>query len=162
MVWGKSTDWMYWIIQTLGHRSVVGGRSCMLLKDGIFLIRYGSNTKAAIIRRGLLEMRKFGQTFFGTVENETFFESCGVADLITTCAGGRNRRVAEAFVKTGKPIDVLEQELLHGQKLQGTLTAKEVHDFLAPRGLVNEFPLFETVYRICYENAPIESIVRDI
>ncbi|KAJ8651518.1 glycerol-3-phosphate dehydrogenase (NAD(+)) [Lichtheimia ornata] len=150
-------------------QDAVGVQLCGALKNVVAVgagfsdgLGYGSNTKAAIIRRGLLEMRKFGQTFFGTVENETFFESCGVADLITTCAGGRNRRVAEAFVKTGKPIDVLEQELLHGQKLQGTLTAKEVHDFLAPRGLVDEFPLFETVYRICYENAPIESIVRDI
>jgi len=117
---------------------------------------YGSNTKAAIIRLGLMEMRKFGQTFFGTVEDTTFFESCGVADLITTCSGGRNRKVA------GKPIDVLEKQMLNGQKLQGTLTAQEVHQFLSARKLTNEFPLFETVYRIIYENAPLESIVRDI
>jgi glycerol-3-phosphate dehydrogenase (NAD+) len=126
------------------------------------LISYGSNTKAAIIRLGLMEMRKFGQTFFGTVEDTTFFESCGVADLITTCSGGRNRKVAEAFAKTGKPIDVLEKQMLNGQKLQGTLTAQEVHQFLSAREMTKDFPLFETVYRIVYENAPLESIVRDI
>ena len=48
----------------------------------------------------------------------TYMESCGVADLITTCYGGRNRRVSEAFVKTGRPLVELEAEMLNGQKLQ--------------------------------------------
>ncbi|KAI8333683.1 glycerol-3-phosphate dehydrogenase [NAD+] [Chlamydoabsidia padenii] len=148
----------------------VGVQLCGALKNVVAVgagftdgLGYGSNTKAAIIRRGLVEMRKFGQMFFGDmVQTETFFESCGVADLITTCSGGRNRKVAEAFVTTGKPIDVLEKELLNGQKLQGTLSAAEVHEFLSARKMTAEFPLFNTVYRIVYENAPVESIVRDI
>ncbi|CEG71092.1 Putative Glycerol-3-phosphate dehydrogenase [NAD ] [Rhizopus microsporus] len=150
-------------------RDYVGVELCGALKNVVAVgagisdgLGYGSNTKAAIIRLGLMEMRKFGQTFFGTVEDSTFFESCGVADLITTCSGGRNRKVAEAFVRTGKPIDVLEKELLNGQKLQGTLTAQEVYEFLSPRKMTHEFPLFTTVYRIIYEGAPVESIVRDI
>ncbi len=51
----------------------------------------------------------------GTIE-ETFWDSAGIADLLTTCYGGRNRRCAEAFIKTGKSWPTLEKEMLGGQK----------------------------------------------
>ncbi len=68
------------------------------------------------MRIGLIETKNFCQEFFTDVLPETFLEeSAGVADLITSCLGGRNRKTAEAFVTTGKSFDELEREMLGGQ-----------------------------------------------
>ncbi|KAG8129408.1 putative Glycerol-3-phosphate dehydrogenase [NAD(+)] protein [Naja naja] len=121
---------------------------------------FGDNTKAAVIRLGLMEMIAFAKLFCkGPVTSSTFLESCGVADLITTCYGGRNRKVAEAFAKTGKSIEQLENEMLHGQKLQGPQTSAELHHILKPRNLTDKFPLFTAVYEICYKNKPVSEFI---
>jgi glycerol-3-phosphate dehydrogenase (NAD+) len=120
--------------------------------DGLGL---GDNTKAAVIRIGLKEMIRFCKTFYADgLQITTFFESCGIADLVTTCYGGRNRRVSEAFVKTGKSIEELEKELLNGQKLQGYETCYEVVTMLNTHGHEDRFPLFLAVYLIYKRDIP--------
>ena len=138
----------------------------------------GGNTKSALLRIGLVEMAKFGRLFFSGVRNRTWVESCGVADLITTCYGGRNRMCAEAFGKgrlaesegsviSGEECEErwhrIEKELLNGQKLQGTWTAKEVYVALESRErFVEKFPLFEKVYQISFEGRPVSEILDGI
>ena len=109
-------------------------------------LKYGTNTKAALIRIGAREMLQFIRQFSGAgASSDTMLESCGIADLITTCFGGRNRKCAEAFVLTGKEWHELEVELIGGQKLQGTLTCAEVHKMLERAGCTHQYPLFEMV-----------------
>jgi len=106
-------------------------------------------------------MMALGKELFPSVQTETFFESCGVADLITTCFGGRNRKVAEAFVQAGgnKSFDDLEKELLNGQKLQGVLTSHEVQEILHKHKIERKFPLFTTINRIVSRQIDVSKIV---
>jgi glycerol-3-phosphate dehydrogenase (NAD+) len=109
---------------------------------------WGDNAKAAVMRVGILEMVKFGKAFFGESSHTATFteESCGVADVITSCMGGRNFRCAKMAVQRGESVDEVERKELNGQKLQGTSTAYEVNSFLKSQGLEQDFPLFTAVH----------------
>jgi glycerol-3-phosphate dehydrogenase (NAD+) len=122
---------------------------------------FGDNTKAAVIRLGLMEMIKFAEVFYPAHDSRTFFESCGIADLVTTCYGGRNRKVAAAFsaAKGTKTIEDLEKEMLNGQKLQGPETAKEVNMLLKSKDMEERFPLFTSVHKICTGATSVESFI---
>lgn len=121
---------------------------------------WGDNAKAAIMRIGLMEMVKFGKEFFSeTVVTGTFTESsAGVADLITSCSGGRNFRCAKKAVEMGISVQEVEQQELNGQKLQGTTTAHEVNSFLKARGLESEYPLFTAVNDILLGRNTVDEI----
>ncbi len=89
-----------------------------------------------------MEMIKYAEVFYPGHQARTFFESCGVADLVTTCYGGRNRKVAAAFASTGRSIEDLEKEMLNGQKLQGPETAKELNLLLKSKNLLETYDFF--------------------
>ncbi|KAK1992224.1 glycerol-3-phosphate dehydrogenase [Colletotrichum falcatum] len=121
---------------------------------------WGDNAKAAIMRVGLLEMVNFGKEFFGeTVHTGTFTEeSAGVADLITSCSGGRNFRCAKMAVEEGLSVQEVEKRELNGQMLQGTSTAQEVNSFLKARGLEKKYPLFTAVHGILEGRYSVDDI----
>lgn len=96
-------------------------------------------------------MIKFVDVFYPGSKLSTFFESCGVADLITTCYGGRNRKVSEAFVKTGMSIKQLEDSMLNGQKLQGPITAEEVNYMLKSRKMEDKYFINKSFFLLCLE-----------
>eukprot|EP00667_Euglena_gracilis_P011223 EG_transcript_11451 len=126
--------------------------------DGLGL---GSNTKAAVMRIGLLEMLRFADMFYEGVRTQTLLESCGVADLITTCSGGRNRRIAEAMVRTGKPLATMEEELLQGQVL-GPLTARVVYQALKVARKQAEFPLFTAVHNFMCDTLKADEFLQTL
>ncbi|KAG4182225.1 hypothetical protein ERO13_A09G031100v2 [Gossypium hirsutum] len=164
--WVKLFSTPYFMVTPV--QDVEGVELCGTLKNVVAIaagfvdgLDMGNNTKAAIMRIGLREMRAFSKLLFSSVRDSTFFESCGVADVITTCLGGRNRKVAEAFARNGgkRSFDDLEAEMLQGQKLQGVSTAREVYEVLSHRGWLELFPLFATVHEICVGRLPPSAIV---
>ncbi|SOV78001.1 glycerol-3-phosphate dehydrogenase, putative [Plasmodium sp. gorilla clade G3] len=166
VIWQNLFDRTYFKVNCIQDKP--GVEICGALKNVIALgvgfidgLTASYNTKSAIIRIGLEEMKKFAKMFFPNVLDETFLDSCGLADLITTCLGGRNFKCAKEFAKRkGRDSwELIEAELLNGQKLQGIDTTKEVYDVLEYHQLKTEFPLICTIYEISFQKKNPCSII---
>ncbi|KAF8822606.1 putative glycerol-3-phosphate dehydrogenase (gpdh), partial [Cardiosporidium cionae] len=166
MIWQQLLDTPYFKIN--GVPDVAGVELCGAVKNVIALaagfcdgLNFGTNTKAAVIRQGFEELRRFATYFYTGLVEETFFDSAGIADTITTCFGGRNVKCAAEFVRCqgSKTWAMIEEEMLNGQKLQGTLTCEDVYKVLKHHNLIKEFPLFSATYRVAFEGCPATEIV---
>ncbi|CRH00018.1 glycerol-3-phosphate dehydrogenase, putative [Plasmodium relictum] len=166
-VWQHLFDTNYFKINCIQDKA--GVEICGALKNVVAMgvgfcegITNSYNTKSAIIRIGLEEMKRFAKIFFPNVLDETFLDSCGLADLITTCLGGRNLKCAKEFAtRKGKTTwKKIEEELLNGQKLQGIHTVKEVYSVLEHHNLKKDFPLFSTIYEISFENRDPSDVIQ--
>jgi len=108
---------------------------------------FGDNTRAALITRGLAEMKRFVVAYGGTPE--TVSGLAGVGDLIVTCTSvhSRNHSVGERLGR-GEKIDAILGSMQ--MVAEGVWNAKVVHDLAAKLGV--EMPICNLVYALCYEN----------
>jgi glycerol-3-phosphate dehydrogenase (NAD(P)+) len=114
------------------------------ISDGLGL---GSNTRAALITRGIAEIRRLG-TRLGA-NPQTFSGLAGIGDLVLTCTGtlSRNWTLGNKLGQ-GENLDKILSETR--TVAEGVKTTKSVYDLSHKVGV--EMPIAEQVYRILYEN----------
>jgi len=118
---------------------------------------FGSNTRAALITRGLAEMLRLGLAM--GAQTETFMGLAGLGDLVLTCTDNqsRNRRMGLALAD-GLSIEQARGQI--GQAVEGVKTAREAW-YLAQQYKV-DMPIIEQTYKVLYENKPPADAVKDL
>ncbi len=124
------------------------------LADGL---GFGSNTRIALITRGLVEMTRLGVAL--GANRDTFMGLAGLGDLVLTCTDdqSRNRRFG-LLLAAGRTPEAALAEI--GQAVEGYVAAKAVRE-VAGREKV-DMPLCEGIYRILYQQRPAREVVRDL
>jgi glycerol-3-phosphate dehydrogenase (NAD(P)+) len=115
----------------------------------------GDNTKAALITRGIVEIKKLGVKMGG--HPETFSGLSGIGDLIVTCASQHSRnRKAGFLIGQGKTY----QEAMDEVKMvvEGVYSAKAALA-LAKKYEVS-MPIVEMVNKILFEDYPARDAVK--
>ena len=124
------------------------------MSDGL---GFGDNTKAAIMTRGMAEMKRLGLAMGG--KPETFAGLSGIGDLIVTCTSmhSRNRR-AGILLGQGKSL----QETLDEVKMvvEGVNTVQAACA-LAERYNVS-MPITQTIYQVLFEGKNVEDAVLEL
>ena len=116
---------------------------------------YGDNTFAALITRGLTEIRRLG-TKLGA-ESSTLYGLSGLGDLIVTCLSehSRNRRAGK-LIGQGKSIEETKQEV--GMTIE-SIDNIEVAKTLSEKLNVS-MPIVDAVYDILFNNLEPDEAVR--
>ncbi|MDR3257150.1 MAG: NAD(P)-dependent glycerol-3-phosphate dehydrogenase [Endomicrobium sp.] len=117
-------------------------------------LKYGDNTKAAIVSRGLKELIKVGVTLGG--KEQTFYGLSGIGDLMVTCFSkhSRNRAVGQA-VGEGKTLDEAEKSLgMIAEGVKNTISAYEIG-----KKLNIDLPIINEVYAVLFESkTPLKAV----
>jgi glycerol-3-phosphate dehydrogenase (NAD(P)+) len=124
------------------------------ISDGL---GFGTNTKAALVTRGLVEMSRLG-VILGA-KAETFWGISGLGDLTTTCFSfdSRNRFLGEQAGKGRKLRDISKKM---NMVAEGIYTVKAVHKLNKTYNI--ELPITEQVYKVLYKNKNPRKAVEDL
>jgi len=124
--------------------------------------KFGDNTKAAIMTRGIAEISRLGIAL--GAKPETFSGLSGMGDLIVTCMSrhSRNRFVGEQLGKGKKLKDILKKMQMVAE---GVETCRSVHQLSIKHKI--ETPIAKAVYSILFEEkdptkATYELMTRDM
>lgn len=106
----------------------------------------GDNAKAAVITRGLHEMKRLGMKLGAS--QDTFSGLAGMGDLVVTCTSehSRNRFVGLNIGRGEKLDDIIDRM---NMVAEGVKTTRAVHDW--SQQLSVEMPITNAVYRILVE-----------
>lgn len=117
----------------------------------------GDNTKAALITRGIAEMKRLGEKM--GAKTETFSGLSGTGDLIVTCSSmhSRNRR-AGILLGQGKTMKEAMDEVK--MVVEGVHSAKAAME-LAKKYEVNA-PLIEEMYKLLFEDKPAKECLASL
>ena len=115
---------------------------------------WGDNTKAALITRGLHEIKRMGVQF--GAHTDTFSGLTGMGDLIVTCTSehSRNRRLGLEIGK-GKSLD----EVVEGMDMvaEGVKTTRAVYYWAKKHGV--EMPITTAIYQVLFEGMnPVDAL----
>lgn len=117
----------------------------------------GDNTKAAIITRGIVEMKKLGVKMGGNTE--TFSGLSGIGDLIVTCASKHSRnRKAGFLIGQGKTYKEAMDEVQ--MVVEGVYSAKAALA-LAKKYEVN-MPIVEAVNKVLFEDYSAKQAMNEL
>jgi glycerol-3-phosphate dehydrogenase (NAD(P)+) len=118
---------------------------------------YGTNTRAALITRGLAEITRIGVAMGASPH--TFAGLGGLGDLVLTCTGdlSRNRTVGLKLGQ-GKKLETILAEM--EMVAEGVKTTLSVRALAKKMGV--EMPILEQVYLMLYEDKPCRDAVGDL
>lgn len=127
---------------------------CSGISDGI---GYGDNTRAALMTRGIAEIRRLGVAM--GADRETFAGLSGIGDLIVTCTSmhSRNHR---AGILLGKGYSLEETLKEIKMVVEGVNTAKAAYK-LSKKYQVS-MPITEEAYKILFEGKDPKAAVFDL